>query len=743
MKKYLVIVESPSKAKTIEKILGKNYEVCASYGHVIDLPKTKLGIDVENGYKPEYKTIKGKAQILKELTKKSKNSDLIYLASDLDREGEAIAWHISNYISCPEKSKRIVFNEITEKAVKNAVANPRQIDRNLVDAQQARRLLDRIVGYKISPLLWKVINKNASAGRVQSVTLRMICDLEDEIKSFVPKKYWEVNAKLENNIELSLSKISDEKADKIYDEKVVKQLEKDLKNKKLELIKLDIRKKTQKPPLVFKTSTLQQSASSYLGFSASKTMRIAQQLYEGLEIFGQTKGLITYMRTDSTRVAQDAQIAAKEYITKLLGKEYIGYYVTKNHNAQDAHEGIRPSYLDLEPERIVDYLSKDQYKLYNLIWKRFITSQLAAVKYDQMQIVGLYKEYEFSGTLNKVTFDGYYKYQKSEEDIKTQEFPDLHKGDELQIEKLDIKSGMTKAPNRFTEATLVKKLEAEGIGRPSTYASIIDTLTTREYIIIIDKKIQPTVLGYAVKNELVEHFKNIMNIKFTSNMETDLDKIAEGSEKWTNILDKYYVTLEKEISVYEKDIKEIEDLRIETDVLDKNGKPMILKNGRFGKYLVSETDESEKVSLKGIQISKEEARTSKLAIKEKLTNLFEQKKGIPTDLYTQDSKRYFLKKGRFGDYLESEDYENDNKRLSLSAEIKTKLKKNQLKIENNELKIKDLINKEIDENAKLIEKVGLCEKCGASFTIKKGRFGKFLACSNYPECKNIKSIKGK
>lgn len=743
MKKYLVIVESPSKAKTIEKILGKNYEVCASYGHVIDLPKTKLGIDVENGYKPHYKTIKGKAQILKELAKKSKNSDVVYLASDLDREGEAIAWHISNYISCPEKSKRIVFNEITEKAVKNAVANPRQIDENLVNAQQARRLLDRIVGYKISPLLWKVISKNASAGRVQSVTLRMICDLEDEIKAFIPKKYWEVKAQLENNIELSLSKISDEKTDKIYNEEVIKKLEKDLMDKKLELIKLDIKKKTQKPPLVFKTSTLQQSASSYLGFSTSKTMRIAQQLYEGLEIFGETKGLITYMRTDSTRVANDAQMAAKNYITKLLGKEYVGYYVTKNNNAQDAHEGIRPSYLDLEPEKIAGYLSKDQYKLYNLIWKRFITSQLAAVKYDQMQIIGKHKEYEFSGTLNKVTFDGYYKYQKSEDDIKTQEFPKLNIGDELKIEKLDIKSGMTKAPNRFTEATLVKKLEAEGIGRPSTYASIIDTLTAREYIMTVDKKIQPTVLGYAVKNELVDHFENIMNIKFTANMEKDLDKIAEGSKKWTDILDKYYVALEKEINIYEKDIKEIEELRIETDILDKQGQPMILKNGRFGKYIVSETDENEKISLKGIQITKEEVKTSKIAVREKLSSLLEQKRGIATDLYTQDNKRYYLKKGRFGDYLESENYENDNKRLSLSSEIKTKLKKNQIKMENNELKIKELINKEIDENVKLLEKAGNCEKCGSVFIVKKGRFGKFLACSNYPECKNIKSVKGK
>ena len=509
MKKYLVIVESPSKAKTIEKILGKEYEVCASYGHVIDLPKTKLGIDVENGYKPQYKMIKGKSAILKELASKSKKSDIVYLASDLDREGEAIAWHISNYISCPDKSKRIVFNEITEKAVKNAVANPRLIDENLVNAQQARRLLDRIVGYKISPLLWKTINKNASAGRVQSVTLRMICDLEDEIKSFVPKKYWEVNAKLENGIELGLNKINDEKIDKIFSEDVVEKIRKDLEKKSLKLSKIDIKKKTQKPPLVFKTSTLQQSASSYLGFSAAKTMRIAQQLYEGLEIFGQTKGLITYMRTDSTRVAQDAQNEAKKYITKTLGKEYVGFYVSKNNNAQDAHEGIRPSYLEFEPDKIESYLSKDQNKLYSLIWRRFITSQLAAVKYDQMQISATNKEYEFTGTINKVTFDGYYKYQKSEDDIKTQDFPDIHLDDELKISKLDIKENMTKAPSRFSEATLVKKLEQEGIGRPSTYASIIDTLTTREYISIVDKKISPTILGYSV-NELGIFFtKNV------------------------------------------------------------------------------------------------------------------------------------------------------------------------------------------------------------------------------------------
>lgn len=400
MKKFLVIVESPSKAKTIEKILGKNYEVQASYGHVVDLPKSTLGIDIENGFIPKYKTIKGKGELLKKLKTKAKSSDIVYLASDLDREGEAIAWHISNYIKLPEKMKRIVFNEITATAIKNAIKKPREIDINLVDAQQTRRLLDRIVGYKISPLLWKTINRNASAGRVQSVTLKIICDLEDEIKSFVPKKYREFSVLLKNNIELKLSKIDGEKVDKIFDETFELKLP-----EYILATKVDIKKKTQRPPLVFKTSTMQQLAASYLGFSASKTMRIAQQLYEGLEIAGQTKGLITYMRTDSTRVSKEAQEQAAKYIEQNLGKEYVGKYFSKDKNAQDAHEGIRPSYMELEPDKISGYLSKDQNKLYNLIWRRFITSQIAAVKYDQLHIIANEANLEFSGTVNKITFE--------------------------------------------------------------------------------------------------------------------------------------------------------------------------------------------------------------------------------------------------------------------------------------------------------------------------------------------------
>lgn len=735
MKKFLVIVESPSKAKTIEKILGKNYEVQASYGHVVDLPKSTLGIDIENGFIPKYKTIKGKGELLKKLKTKAKSSDIVYLASDLDREGEAIAWHISNYIKLPEKMKRIVFNEITATAIKNAIKKPREIDINLVDAQQTRRLLDRIVGYKISPLLWKTINRNASAGRVQSVTLKIICDLEDEIKSFVPKKYREFSVLLKNNIELKLSKIDGEKVDKIFDETFELKLP-----EYILATKVDIKKKTQRPPLVFKTSTMQQLAASYLGFSASKTMRIAQQLYEGLEIAGQTKGLITYMRTDSTRVSKEAQEQATKYIEQNLGKEYVGKYFSKDKNAQDAHEGIRPSYMELEPDKISGYLSKDQNKLYNLIWRRFITSQIAAVKYDQLHIIANEANLEFSGTVNKITFDGYYKYQKSQEDIITQDLPDIKENDKLEIDKILTKDGITKAPARYTEATIIKKLETEGIGRPSTYASIIDTLLTREYVILEDKKLVPTNLGYDVKEELEEHFKNIMNIKFTANMENELDEIADGKKEWHKILKEYYNSLEKDIDKYENDINKLKELKVLTDVLDSSKKPMLLKTGIYGKYLISETNEEEKISLKGIEVPKEEIKQGYVKVKEKVEKLIEEKKGTLTD-YEEDGVKFYQKLGRFGAYLESENYAEDKKRLTLSPLIRAKLKKGEIKVEDGLLHISQYILKEKEENERLIKQAGLCEKCSKPFIIKKGRFGKFLACSGYPECKNIKNIK--
>lgn len=743
MARKLVIVESPSKAKTIEKILGRNYEVVASYGHVIDLPKTKIGIDVENNFEPQYKVIKGKGEVLKKLKEKAKSANAVYLASDQDREGEAIAWHISNYIKQPDKVKRIEFNEITKTAVNNAIKNPRDINDNLVNAQQARRLLDRIVGYKISPLLWKIINRNASAGRVQSVALKLICDLEDEINAFVPQKYWEVSALIEKDINLNLVKIADEKVDKIFDEKVVKKLKKDLKNESLTLEKIEVKKKSQRPPLVFKTSTLQQLASSYLGYGASKTMRIAQQLYEGLAINGENKGLITYMRTDSTRISVDALNMAKDYITKNYGEKYVGRYVVKNSksNVQDAHEGIRPSDINLVPDDIKVYLTNEQYRLYKLIWDRFLVSQFAAMQYEQMQINAVNGDYNFRGTINKVIFDGYYKIFKDEDEIKTGDFPELKEGSVHPIDKLNVDEGITKPPTRFSEATLVKKLESEGIGRPSTYASIVETLKSREYVELIEKRFYPTYLGYEVKDELVKNFKDIMNVKFTANMEKELDKVEEGTVEWIQLLRTFYDSLEKDIDKFEKEIDKIKNRRIVSDVLDSEGNPMVLKTGLYGKYLISETNEKEKISLKGIAISPEVLKKGEIFVKEEVEKLQNNKKGILTDYFDEAGNRYVLKVGRFGEYLESENYEKDEKRMSLPAELKQKYKKGAVIELDGVLQISEEMKRLQEIDRKIIEEAGACEFCGKPYEIKTGRFGKFLACTGYPECKTIKNIK--
>ena len=743
MAKKLVIVESPSKAKTIEKILGKGYEVEASYGHVIDLPKTKIGVDIENKFEPHYQVIKGKGDILKKLKDKAKKADAVYLASDKDREGEAIAWHISNYIKVPAKTKRIEFNEITKSAINNAIKHPRNIDENLVNAQQARRILDRIVGYKISPLLWKIINKNASAGRVQSVALKLICDLEDEIREFIPQKYWEVKAITDKGIELGIYEIAGEKVDRIFDEKLMEKLKKDLAKKNLEVFKIKVTKKTQRPPLVFKTSTLQQLASSYLGFATSKTMRVAQQLYEGLSINGENVGLITYMRTDSTRISNESMADAGKYIEKNFGKEYVGKYMPAKAkgNVQDAHEGIRPTDINLSPDSIKDSLSGEQYKLYKLIWERFLVSQFSAMKYDQMQINAKNGDYIFRGTINKVTFDGYYKVFKDEDEIKTADFPEIKEGDELVVKELNIKDGMTKPPARFSESSLVKKLEAEGIGRPSTYASIIETLKTRNYAELVDKRFIPTVLGYEVKSELEKHFEKIMNIKFTANMEEELDEIESGSIKWEELMANFYKGLEVDLTKFEKEIQDLQDRRIEADIMCANGtEAMILKTGRFGKYLICESNPDEKVSLKGIQIPKEELEEGKIIVKDKVAEKESEKKGVPTDHFTKDGARIFVKKGRYGEYLESEDYENDEIRMPLPYKIKQEIKKGTAKMQDGIYIIHEELEKMLAEDQRIIEEAGLCEKCGRPFEIKIGRFGRFLACTGYPDCKNIKKI---
>ena len=747
-KNKLVIVESPAKAKTIEKILGSSYKVISSYGHIIDLPKTKIGVDVNDNFKPSYNTIKGKGDVIKQLKEAAKKSDKVYLASDPDREGESIAWHIANTLKLDHNDKnRIEFHEITEKAIKDAVKNPRKINIDKVNSQQARRILDRLVGYEISPFLWKLISPNTSAGRVQSVALKIICELEDKIKAFIPEKYWDVKGIFDGKYNLNLYKIDDEKIDKLKDEKLLERVKKDLK-KTYKVISSKISNKTKNPPLPLKTSTLQQLASSYLGFSASKTMMVAQKLYEGINIKGQHKGLITYMRTDSTRISDEAKKMAKDYIIKNFGKEYLGSNVVRakkdNKNVQDAHEGIRPTDINYTPEEIMQFLDKDQFKLYNLIWQRFLISQLAAMKYEQFEYILEKDKIEYRGSINKIIFDGYYKVFKEEEDLPVGNFPAIKEGDKFTLEKLDIKEDYTKPPARLTESSLVKTLEAEGIGRPSTYASIIETLKKREYVELQNKSFVPTEIGYEVKDQLAKYFPNIMNTKFTAKLEDELDEVDNGEKNWIELLKVFYDELQK----YEEKCKTALSKHLEkpvlSDVLDSAGKPMVMKIGRFGRYLASQNEESkENISLRSVNISLEDIKKGKIFVKDQLEELLKKKEGQKTDIVLENGAKLILKYGRFGAYLESENYKEDNIRKTIPSEVKKKIESGAIDRTGDVLHLKEIFDKIEAEETAILKKAGKCEKCGRPFKIGNGRWGKFLACTGYPECKNIKKIEKK
>lgn len=747
-KKNLVIVESPAKAKTIEKILGKNFQVVASFGHVRDLPKSKLGVDVENNFTPSYSTIKGKGDVIKNLKALAKKSDKVYLASDPDREGEAIAWHIAYALKLDENdTNRIEFNEITEHAIKESITHPRQIDMNKVNAQQARRILDRLVGYGISSLLWKSIASNTSAGRVQSVALKLICDLENEIKKFVPVKFWEVKGDFSNKLKLALYKVEGKKVDRLTDGDIVKEI-KSIEKKEFTISEAKVSKRTKNSPLPLKTSTLQQLASSYLGFSASKTMRVAQGLYEGIDVNGTHKGLITYMRTDSTRISEDAQEMTKNYILENFGKEYLG--VKKESKSkqkiQDAHEAIRPTDINLTPSILEVSLDKDQLKLYKLIWERFLISQLAPMKYEQFELVATYDKFDFRGTINKIIFDGYYKIFKDEDELPLGDFPEIKIGDKTKLEKLHIKEDFTKPPSRFTESSLVKKLEAEGIGRPSTYASIIETLKKREYVKIEGKSFIPTELGFEIEDALDKNFPNIMNVKFTAEMENQLDEVAEGEENWITLLSVFYKELKEYIDKFAEKVEEEANRRIESDVPCSCGKGnMILKTGRFGRYLACpEVDKDgeckEKISLKGIDIPAEEIKQGKIFVRDKVEELVKTKQGKATDVKTENGDMYLLKVGRFGSYLESEKYAQDNLRMPLPPEIRKALANNQIQEKDGVMQINAELSKLLAEDEKILKEAGVCEKCGRPFKIGRGRWGKFLACTGYPECKNIRKI---
>ena len=593
----LIIVESPAKANTIKKFLGGSTKVMASMGHIRDLPKSKLGIDVENNFEPEYINIRGKGELIKELKKDAKKAKKIYLATDPDREGEAIAWHLSKILDVEDdKITRVTFNEITKTAVQKAIKEPRNIDINLVDAQQARRVLDRIVGYKISPVLWKKVRRGLSAGRVQSVAVKLIVDREEEIEKFIPEEYWNIYAKLldiKTNTEFEARLYGKEgKKLEIHNKEEVDKILSIIEKAKyiVQDVKKGEKKRTPAPP--FTTSTMQQEASRKLGFTLKKTMSVAQGLYEGVNISGKgTVGLITYMRTDSTRISEEARKSAKEQIIKEYGdKYYENRYYKTNKDAQDAHEGIRPTYMDLNPEQIKESLTKDQYKLYKLIYNRFMASQMTPAIYDTISVTIDANNYTFKANGQNLKFKGFMTlYVEGTDEKEVEEegmIPDLETNQELKKQKIESKQSFTEPPARYTEASLVKALEEKGIGRPSTYSPTITTILERRYIEKEQKQLKPTELGKIVNKLLTENFSNIINVEFTASIENQFDNIAEGKEEWKKMIADFYTPFEENVEKVQKELEHVEMVDEVSDVkCDKCGRMMVYKYGKFGKFL--------------------------------------------------------------------------------------------------------------------------------------------------------------
>lgn len=598
MAKYLVIVESPAKVKTIKKFLGSNYEVMASNGHVRDLPKSQLGIDVENDYEPKYITIRGKGDILAGLRKSAKKADKVYLATDPDREGEAISWHLSKALKLDDKKmRRITFNEITKTAVKASIKEARDIDLKLVDAQQTRRILDRMVGYKISPVLWAKVKRGLSAGRVQSVALRIIGDREDEINAFIPEEYWTLEAQFAVKGEKKplTAKFYGKKGEKvnIHSKEELDRILKELEGVSYEVAEVKKGERNKKAPLPFTTSTLQQEASKVLNFSTQKTMRLAQQLYEGIDIKGNgTVGIITYLRTDSTRISDEAQAAAQAYITEQYGEEYTRVTEKKDESKkkiQDAHEAIRPTDITRTPASLKESLTRDQFRLYQLIWKRFIASRMQSAKYETISVKIKGGEYYFTTAASKLKFDGFmavYVQEDDEKSDKTVLTKGLDENSELTFEKFNEQQHFTQPPAHYTEATLVKTLEELGIGRPSTYAPTITTIIARRYVAKENKNLYMTELGEVVNNIMKTSFPSIVDVHFTATMEELLDSIAEGLIQWKTVIRNFYPDLDEAVKTAEK---ELEEVKIEDEVTDvvceQCGRNMVIKYGPHGKFL--------------------------------------------------------------------------------------------------------------------------------------------------------------
>ena len=678
-KKSLVIVESPAKARTINKLLGRDFLVMASVGHIKDLPKSKLGVDIEGGFEPQYETIRGKAKILTELKKASRDVDDIYLAPDPDREGEAIAWHIQESLSEEGKKSakktsktakksakkpaakknfhRVLFNEITATAVKEALKNPTVVDRNKVEAQQARRVLDRLVGYQVSPLLWDKVRRGLSAGRVQSVAVRLICEREAEITAFNPKEYWSITAEFEG-LEAKLTK-KDGKKLEVTTGAEAESIVAELKGEPFTVSTLEKKERKRNPQPPFITSKLQQEAARKLSFSAKKTMMLAQHLYEGADIGGEGPvGLITYMRTDSPRISKEAKASARDFIDKTFGPEFIpkkpNVYKSKK-RAQEAHEAIRPTNLVYTPELVKKHLSRDHYRLYELIWKRFIASEMAPALLDQTSVGIGAKNYIFSASGTVVKFPGFtavYEEGRDEEEEKAKILPPLTKGQDLKPKAITPAQHFTKPPPRFTEATLVKELEERGIGRPSTYASIISTIQEREYVIKEERRLCPTELGTLVTELLVKSFPKILDAEFTAFLEDELDQVEEGTFPWTSVISDFYTPFKESLDKAKTEMKGVKGSEEPTDVKCKEcGNPMVIKWGRRGKFLACT--------------------------------------GYPECKSTSDFTT-----------------DDDGKITAVERVVE-----------------------EVDEK---------CPKCERPMAVKTGRFGRFLACTGYPECKGTK-----
>lgn len=692
--KALVIVESPAKSKTIKKILGDNYTIEASFGHIRDFPKNVLGFDVAKNFEPSFVVIPEKKKVVDKLNEIAKKCAKVYLASDPDREGEAIAWHVRQVLNVPDdKIQRIEFNEITPKAVKHAVENPREIDLDRVKAQQTRQILDRLVGYKISPVLWeKLRNNHLSAGRVQSVALRMICEREDEIEAFKPVEYWTISAELEKEkatFDAELQKYLDKKIDLKNEEDSNKVVEY-LNDKSTEFVvdKISKRETTRKPSPPFITSTLQREASSKLGYGVAKTMQIAQKLYEGIELGSDgAVGLITYMRTDSVRISDDAQVAAKEFIVENYGEKYYpekpnDYVKAGKKNVQDAHEAIRPSYPNRTPQSLKSHLTSEQYRLYKLIWDRFMSSQMQNASIANTSIDIKAGDYTFKAGTSSIIFDGFLKLYSEEDDDAKKSIPEMKKGDVLKCKKINQKQHFTQPPPRYSEASLVKALEEHGIGRPSTYAPIITKIQTKGYVEKIEKALAPTLLGRTVSKQLVEHFKDVMDYDFTAGMENKLDEIAEKKVKCEKVLKDFYDPFVKIVA----DAKQnMERINIESDIKCPNcGKPMVVRTSRFGSQFLGCSGYPECKTMMPLNATQESAQQEPEVCEEKCEK-------CGSDM--------IYKVGPYGKYMECTNSECKNrKRVVISTGVK-------------------------------------CPKCGGEIVQRKSKYGKiFYGCNKYPDC---------